>query len=98
MDTFNKLSGGDDHNKSNSNSNPHQSSSNSHLMSSAKVVAEAAQLAANKQSNKIDKHKVAGATADLLDAAKKHHMFDETQGVGKYLNKADGYLHKYANK
>ncbi|KAI3796076.1 hypothetical protein L1987_38739 [Smallanthus sonchifolius] len=74
--------------------NPDQSS-NSDLMSSAKMVAEAAQCAATNQSDKIDKPKVAGAAADLLDAAKDYGKFDETQGVGQYLKQADDYLHQY---
>ncbi|KAL8227564.1 hypothetical protein R6Q57_015148 [Mikania cordata] len=83
------VTGGDD-----KNSNPDQSS-NSSLLSSAKLVADAAQSAASNQSDKIDKPKVAGATADLLDAAKDYGKFDETQGVGQYLKQADDYLRQY---
>ncbi|KAK1425762.1 hypothetical protein QVD17_21120 [Tagetes erecta] len=83
------VTGGDDKNK-----NPDQSS-NSDLVSSAKIVAEAAQSAASNQSEKIDKTKVAGAAGDLLDAAKSYGKFDETQGVGKYLSQANDYLHQY---
>ena len=83
------VSGGDE-----KKSHPDQAS-NSDLMTSAKTVAEAAQCAATNQSEKIDKPKVAGAAADLLDAAKGYGKFDETQGVGKYLKQADDYLHQY---
>nr|XP_043623868.1 nodulin-related protein 1-like [Erigeron canadensis] len=74
--------------------NPDQPS-NSELLSSAKQVAEAAKLATSNQSDKIDKPKVAGAAADILDAAKEYGKFDETQGVGQYLKQADDYLHQY---
>ncbi|KAL9997337.1 hypothetical protein Hdeb2414_s0008g00264621 [Helianthus debilis subsp. tardiflorus] len=84
------ITGTDDKNKA----NPEQSS-NSDLMSDAKTVAEAAHAAASNQSDKIDKPKVAGAAADLLDAAKEYGKFDETQGVGQYLKQADDYLHQY---
>ncbi|XP_076881890.1 uncharacterized protein LOC143530159 [Bidens hawaiensis] len=83
--------GGDDKEK---NTNPDQTS-NSDLVSSAKLVAEAAQSAASNQSDKIDKPKVAGAAADLLDAAQKYGKFDETQGAGQYLKQANDYLHQY---
>ncbi|PWA93975.1 protein involved in response to salt stress [Artemisia annua] len=85
------VTGGDD-DKKNTGSDQ---SSNSDLMASAKLVAEAAQNATSNQSDKIDKPKVAGAAADLLDAAKTYGKFDETQGVGQYLKKADDYLHEY---
>ncbi|KAK9051019.1 hypothetical protein SSX86_027644 [Deinandra increscens subsp. villosa] len=74
--------------------NPDQSSK-SDLLSSAKLVAEAAQCAATNQSDKIDKPKTAGAAADILDAAKEYGKFDETKGAGKYLKQADDYLHEY---
>ncbi|KAL4586775.1 hypothetical protein LXL04_011419 [Taraxacum kok-saghyz] len=69
--------------------------SSTELLSSAKQVAEAAKLAASNQTEKIDKAKTAGAAADVLDAAQKYGKFDETQGVGQYLKKADDYLHEY---
>ncbi|KAK9051020.1 hypothetical protein SSX86_027645 [Deinandra increscens subsp. villosa] len=74
--------------------NPDQTS-DSDLASSAKLVAEAAQYAATNQSDKIDKPKVAGAAGDLIEDAENYGKFDETQGVGKYLKKADDYLHEY---
>ncbi|KAI3818220.1 hypothetical protein L1987_12023 [Smallanthus sonchifolius] len=75
-------------------SNPDQPS-NTDLISSAKLVAEATQCAATNQTDKIDKPKVAGATADLLDSVKQYGKFDESQGVGQYLKQADDYLHQY---
>ncbi|XP_076907235.1 uncharacterized protein LOC143563627 isoform X1 [Bidens hawaiensis] len=74
--------------------NPDQQS-NTGLLSSAKLVAEAAQSAANNQTDQIDKPKVAGAAGDLLDSVKQYGKFDESQGVGQYINQADEYLHQY---
>ncbi|KAL8230021.1 hypothetical protein R6Q57_014921 [Mikania cordata] len=70
-------------------------SSNTDLVSSVKLVAEAAQCATTNQTDKIDKPKVAGATADLLDSVKQYGKFDESQGVGQYIKQADDYLHQY---
>ncbi|KAL4586777.1 hypothetical protein LXL04_011421 [Taraxacum kok-saghyz] len=72
-----------------------EQASSTELLSSAKQVAEAAKLAASNQTEKIDKAKTAGAGADVLDASQKYGKFDETQGVGQYLKKADDYLHEY---
>lgn len=69
--------------------------SNAELMASAKVVAEAAQAAARNESNKLDKGKVAGASADILDAAEKYGKLDEKSGAGQYLEKAEKYLNDY---
>ncbi|KAI3720193.1 hypothetical protein L6452_21106 [Arctium lappa] len=74
--------------------NPDQPSS-SELMSSAKLVAEAAKCATSNQTDKIDKPKTAGAAADIVDATEKYGKFDETKGVGQYLQKAEDYLHDY---
>ncbi|KFK33516.1 hypothetical protein AALP_AA5G023100 [Arabis alpina] len=75
--------------------NTHRPATNAELMASAKIVAEAAQAAARHESNKLDKAKVAGATADILDAAGRYGKLDEKSGVGQYLEKAEQYLHKY---
>lgn len=75
--------------------NAHRPASNAELMASAKVVAEAAQAAARNESDKLDKAKVAGAAADILDAASRYGKLDEKSGVGQYLEKAENYLHKY---
>jgi hypothetical protein len=68
---------------------------NAELMASAKVVAEAAQAAARNESDKLDKGKVAGASADILDAAEKYGKFDEKSSTGQYLDKAEKYLNDY---
>ncbi|KAG8366419.1 hypothetical protein BUALT_Bualt17G0077700 [Buddleja alternifolia] len=62
------------------------------LLSSAKVVAEAAQAHLGNEPAKYDKAKVAGAAADILDAAEKYGKIDEKQGVGKYVEQAEDYL------
>ncbi|CAH8389103.1 unnamed protein product [Eruca vesicaria subsp. sativa] len=69
--------------------------SSSELMASAKVVAEAAQAAARNESDKLDKAKVAGASADILDAAQKYGKLDEKSGAGQYLDKAEKYLNDF---
>lgn len=80
---------------SNTDPTTHRPASNAELMASAKIVAEAAQAAARNESAKLDKAKVAGATADILDAASRYGKLDEKSGVGQYLEKAEQYLHKY---
>lgn len=80
---------------SNTDQSTHRPASNAELMASAKIVAEAAQAAARNESDKLDKAKVAGATADILDAASRYGKLDEKSGVGQYLEKAEQYLHKY---
>ncbi|XVE91580.1 hypothetical protein REPUB_Repub01dG0021900 [Reevesia pubescens] len=67
----------------------------SELLSSAKLVAEAAKSTVNNQSDKVDKGKVAGATADLLDAGQDYGKLDEEKGIGQYVEKAETYLHQY---
>ncbi|WOK94432.1 nodulin-related protein 1 [Canna indica] len=64
------------------------------LMSSAKIVAEAAKSTFRHDSNKVDKAKVAGAGADLLGAA-SHYAKLEEKSLGKYVEQAENYLHKY---
>lgn len=69
--------------------------SNADLFSSAKVVAGAAQAQFQNKSSEINKEQVAGAAANLLDAAQKYGKLDEKQGVGQYVEKAEGYLRGY---
>ncbi|ESQ35430.1 hypothetical protein EUTSA_v10008975mg [Eutrema salsugineum] len=69
--------------------------SSAEVMASAKIVAEAAQAAARNESDKLDKGKVAGASADILDAAEKYGKLDEKSGAGQYLEKAEKYLNEY---
>ncbi|XP_057531039.1 nodulin-related protein 1-like [Amaranthus tricolor] len=75
----------------------HTPTSASDLMTSAKTVAEAAQLAASQQTDKIDKAKVAGAAEDILEAAKSYGKLDENSGIGQYVGKAEGYLHQFSS-
>ncbi|KAJ7943381.1 putative Nodulin-related protein 1 [Quillaja saponaria] len=70
------------------------SKSNSELFSSAKLVAEAARCSFNKENDKVDKGKAAGAAADLLDAASHYGKLEE-KSFGKYVDKAENYLHQY---
>ncbi|XP_028762043.1 nodulin-related protein 1 [Neltuma alba] len=74
----------------------HQQYSTSELMSSAKVVAEAAQSGFGKESGSVDKAKVAEAAGDLLGAARQYGKLDE-KGVGQYVEKAEDYLEKYGS-
>ncbi|KAJ4968525.1 hypothetical protein NE237_015226 [Protea cynaroides] len=71
--------------------------SNSELLSSAKLVAEAAKSGLiNHEMDKIDKAKVAGAAADLIGAA-SHYGNLEEKGLGKYMEKGEQYLHQYSH-
>ncbi|KDP41273.1 hypothetical protein JCGZ_15680 [Jatropha curcas] len=73
----------------------HQSPpSSSELLSSAKLVAEAAKASLSHETDKVDKGKVAGAAADLLGAA-SHYAKLEEKSFGKYVEKAETYLHQY---
>ncbi|KAI5678948.1 hypothetical protein M9H77_09898 [Catharanthus roseus] len=69
--------------------------SQTELFASAQVVAEAARSAFQKDENKADNAKVAGAAADLLDAAEKYGKLDTSTGIGSYVEKAENYLHQY---
>lgn len=67
----------------------------SQLVSSAKVMSEAAKSALHRRDIEgIDKAKVAGAAADLLGAASQYAKLEE-KGLGKYVGQAQDYLHKY---
>lgn len=70
----------------------HPKPSKGELLASAKVVADAA-FGGGKEKN-VDKAKVAGAAEDLLQAAEEYGKLGET-GYGKYVDKAEDYLHKY---
>lgn len=72
----------------------HHKPSNSELLSSAKLVAEAARATLNHESDKIDKAKFAGAAGDLLSAASDYGKLEE-KSFGKYVEKAEDYLHEY---
>ncbi|MQL74119.1 hypothetical protein Taro_006462 [Colocasia esculenta] len=64
------------------------------LLSSAKVVADAAKASLRHESDNVDKGRVAGAAADLLGAASHYGKLEE-KGMGKYVDKAEGYLRGY---
>ncbi|CAA7393527.1 unnamed protein product [Spirodela intermedia] len=66
----------------------------SELLGSAKVVAGAAKASLRHEPGGVDKGRVAGAAADLLDAA-AHYTKVEEKGAGKYIEKAEGYLRTY---
>ncbi|CAK9186165.1 unnamed protein product [Ilex paraguariensis] len=74
--------------------NNHHKPSTSELMSSAKLVAEAAKATLSHESDKVDKSKVAGAAADLLNAASSYGKLEE-KSFGKYVQKAENYLYQY---
>ncbi|XVE91581.1 hypothetical protein REPUB_Repub01dG0022000 [Reevesia pubescens] len=82
------------HNKPSYHHEKHAKSS-SELLSSAKLVAEAAKNTLHHESSKVEKGKVAGAAADLLDAASHYGKLEQDKGVGKYVEKAENYLHHY---
>ncbi|KAL8142323.1 hypothetical protein V2J09_015355 [Rumex salicifolius] len=69
--------------------------STTELMESAKMLASAAQSAAGGKTDSIDKARVASAAEDFLGAAQQYGKLDETSGIGKYVDKAEDYLHKY---
>nr|GLL47637.1 nodulin-related protein 1-like [Ipomoea trifida] len=87
-----------------SHAKPGQSSHHNHpaptkaeLMSSAKLLGEAAKSKLHhdpNKPNKTDKAELAGAAADLLNAASHYGKLEE-KGMGKYVGKAEDYLHKY---
>lgn len=78
---------------------PHSSAthhtSKSDLIHSAKVVADAANAHARREPDKYDKAEVAGATADLLNAAAEYGKLDDNTGIGKYVDKAEDLLRHY---
>ncbi|KAL8267546.1 hypothetical protein R6Q59_004890 [Mikania micrantha] len=63
--------------------------SNSELLASAKVMSDAV------TGKETDTGKIAGAAADVLDAAATYGIIDETKGLGKLADQAGDYLHKY---
>lgn len=68
----------------------------SDLFSSAKLVADAARSTfQNEPEKKYENAEVAGAAADLLDAAQTYGKLDKTSGIGSYVEKAESYLHGY---
>lgn len=84
----------DSHNKPTTHPQKHHQPSNSELVASAKLLAEAAQSSMRHETNKVDKGRAAGAAADLLDAASHYGKLEE-KSFGKYVEKAETYLHQY---
>lgn len=81
---------------SQSHGHAHHKPNNSEVMASAKVVAEAARYTLSHETDKIDRARVAGAASDILDAACHYGKLEE-KSYGKYVEKAEGYLHKYGS-
>ncbi|KVH96186.1 nodulin-related protein 1-like [Cynara cardunculus var. scolymus] len=81
--------GDGEHDKAKDSGKDHPKPSNSELMASAKVIAD---YAGGKEN---DMGKIAGAAADMLDAAATYGKLDEKQGLGKYMDQAEDYLHQY---
>ncbi|KAK6133929.1 hypothetical protein DH2020_032321 [Rehmannia glutinosa] len=95
MDFFSSLAKGGQPKPTSDQPNNQGEHTNSDLFASAKVVADAAQAQFRNEPEKYDKAKVAGASADILDAAKEYGKLDETTGVGKYVDQAENYLRQY---
>ncbi|CAN4094777.1 unnamed protein product [Withania somnifera] len=74
--------------------NSHPKPTKSELMSSAKLIADAANAKIHHDPKKFEKSELAGAAADLLNAASQSGKLEET-GIGKFVVKAETYLHKY---
>lgn len=75
----------------------HPTPTKAELMSSAKLLGGAAKAKFHhepNEANKANKAEMAGAAADLLNAA-SHYGKLEDKGMGKYVGKAEDYLHKY---
>ncbi|CAH9079201.1 unnamed protein product [Cuscuta epithymum] len=73
----------------------HPAPSKSELLSSAKVLGEAAKGMFGNNPSKTDKAELSAAAADLLNAASQYGNLDG-KAMGKYVEKAEDYLHKYS--
>lgn len=81
---------------SNSSNQHHSTPSNSELLSSAKIVADAARAKLqNDPNHKFDQSEVAGAAENLLHAASHYGKLDEKGTLGMAVGKAENYLHQY---
>lgn len=89
-----KTISGSVHHSSTQKPNSHPKPSKSELMSSAKLVADAAKAKLHHDPTQFEKSKLAGAAADLLNAASEYGKLEE-KGIGKFVGKAENYLHKY---
>ncbi|KAJ4750702.1 hypothetical protein LUZ62_047603 [Rhynchospora pubera] len=81
--------------KPNSGASRHEASSPTDLFSSAQVIANAAMSTFKHEPNKVNKSEAAAAADSLLHAASQYGHLEE-KGFGKYIEKADQYLHQYA--
>ena len=98
MDLFKSLAGGNDKPAAEGHhGGAGEKHSTTELLTSAKVVADAAKSAASGATDKVDKGKAAGAASDLLDAASDYGKLSD-KGYGSYVDKAQGYLHQYETK
>lgn len=88
-----KKNGGDNHSASNGSDGHHRKPSKSELLSSAKVVADAVR---RRGENKADKAEVAGAAANLLQAASEYGKLED-KTLGEYMEKAENHLRHYHN-
>lgn len=95
MDFFKSISGTKDTTATTEHGGDQKSSSD--LLSSAQLVADAAQSVLHNESDKVDKPRVAGAAADVLGAAKDYGKLGE-DGVGRYVGQAEDYLQKYSQQ
>lgn len=98
MDYLSKLSKSDEKkpvSQHPNNPDHNRKPSKSDLLHSAKVVSEAAQSHFRHEPEKYDKSQLAGATADLLNAAADYGKLDDNKGIGKYVDKAEDYLRQY---
>ncbi|XP_078430295.1 nodulin-related protein 1-like [Wolffia australiana] len=74
---------------------PHKAPpSKADLLASAKVIGDAAKATLNHGAGGVDKGKVAGAAANILDAA-THYGKLEGKSAGKCAEKAESYLRTY---
>ncbi|TKY69608.1 glycine-rich cell wall structural protein 1.8 [Spatholobus suberectus] len=69
-----------------------QHRSRSELLSSAKVLSDAAQSAFNHDYDRVDRNEAADAAGDILDAA-GGGLGDK--GIGRLVDKGADYLHQY---
>ncbi|KAK9750708.1 hypothetical protein RND81_02G215700 [Saponaria officinalis] len=84
----------DEHTRSTTTNNSKPTASKSEVISSAKVIMDAAKSAFANDNERIDKAKVAEAAANVLEATSHYGKFED-KSYGKLINKAEDYLHKY---
>ncbi|XP_077223689.1 nodulin-related protein 1-like [Tasmannia lanceolata] len=82
-----------DSNTDNKPIHSHQKHSTTDLFSSAKLLAGAAKSSLGNENQDLDKAKLSSAAANLLEAASEYGKLEE-KSFGKYVEKAEDYLHK----